>query len=103
MFTLRAELIDGRILQADTVTELPMEEVVALHVICDFGASATLLVDLEAGERAHAFIRHSIHYGADAERISVPVVELQKESVIVCRLYLHPAQGLLMTTKDLYF
>lgn len=103
MFTLRAELLDGRILQAATVTELPMDEVVSLHIICDFGVSATLIIDLDSGERAHAFLRQSIRYGAQPERISVPVVELQKDSVVICRMYLHPDQGLLMTTKDLYF
>lgn len=97
-----ARLIDGRTLtETDfpSVSLLPLAEVVELEV-----EGVTLKVDVAAGETVNFFTRHTVPVGNDAlTHFSVPVYEIRKDGKTVCRLYVHPEKGPLLSSQDLYF
>jgi hypothetical protein len=103
-----ATLLDGRTLtEADypSVEKLPLEQVVELAVQSDERAQPVVLrPNLAAGERVHFFTRHSVPVGnPDVPKLSVPVYEIRRDEVPVCRLYWHPERGPLLTSQDIYF
>jgi hypothetical protein len=103
-----ATLLDGRTLtEADhpSVSGLPLEQVVELVVRSDDDAQPVVLQpNLAAGERVHFFTRHTVPVGNPGlPKLSVPVYEIRKDEVTVCRLYWHPERGPLLTSQDIYF
>lgn len=97
-----ARLLDGQILtDADfpSVALLPLEKVIELDV-----EGVILKVDVAAGERVNFFTRHTVPIGDESlQRFSVPVYEIRKDDKTLCRLYVHPEKGPLLTSQDLYF
>lgn len=112
-FDFRAETVDGQVFDKRdvlSVMNLPLDKVCRIRVKTDDlrFPKITLGCDPRKGERLRVFTRHavrsSVNGGSATERISVLIIEVWRpidDSFV--RLYLHPQQGPILTTEDLYF
>lgn len=108
----RATTVDGAVFDKKdvlSVANLPLDRVAKLEVQTDDITIPVVKVSCkpQEGERLYLFTRHCAHVGAGAvetERVSVTVLEIRKQdSTSFVRLYLHPTQGPILSTEDLYF
>lgn len=110
-----AQTVDGGIItQADSpsVSHLPLDVVRRLIVVTDDPRipRVTLEVDPDKGERLFRF-RRVAHRMASSNgqaiqhtgQLVVEVLEVRNADGWAVRLYLHPLQGPILSTKDLYF
>lgn len=117
-----AETMDGTVLaKADhpSVSHLPLDVVRRLVVLTNDPRNPriTLDVDPDKGERLFRFSRKirriaargavdangSVAKGGPAESLDVEVLEVRNGDGFAVRLYLHPFQGPILSTRDLYF
>lgn len=107
-----AETIDGGLItKADSpsVTNLPLDKVKRLIVLTDDPRvpRVTLEVDPDKGERLFRFRRNIQRTAAGSGlmqgSLAVEVLEVRNAEGWAVRLYLHPFQGPILSTKDLYF
>lgn len=107
-----AETLDGTLIpQADapSVSHLPLDIVRKLVVLTADPRvpRVTLVVDPDKGERLFRFRRNlrrtSAQTGAAVAELSVEVLEVRNADGWAVRLYLHPFQGPILSTQDLYF
>lgn len=111
-----AETIDGTLIteaDAPSVKHLPLDVVRRLIVLTDNPRIpyCTIIVDPDKGERLFRFARSCTKMKADREGKLQPVGSLTVEVLEVrfldtghaLRLYLHPLQGPILSTQDLYF
>jgi|HubBroStandDraft_6_1064221.scaffolds.fasta_scaffold360637_2 hypothetical protein len=110
-----AELMNGdTIVRADapSVDHLPLDVVRRLIVVTDDPRipRVVLQVDPDKGERLFRFSRHIKRVasgdgpnGAAKASLKVEVIEVRYDDGKAVRLYLHPFQGPILSTQDLYF
>jgi len=107
-----AETMDGGVISkadAPSVTHLPLDVVRRLVVLTDDPRipRVTLEVDPDKGERLFRFRRNikrmSAGSGALQASLVVEVLEVRNADGWAVRLYLHPFQGPILSTRDLYF
>jgi hypothetical protein len=107
-----AETMDGTVLtKADhpSVTHLPLDVVKRLVVLTDDPRvpRVTLDVDPDKGERLFRFRRNcsrvAVGSGKHQGSLVVEVLEVRNADGWAVRLYLHPFQGPILSTRDLYF
>lgn len=107
-----AEMADGTVIakaDAPSVDHLPLEAVRGLVVLTDDPRipRITLDVDPEKGERLYRFARRASRIAAGAggiaSSLTVQVLEVRLANGQAVRLYLHPTQGPILSTRDLYF
>lgn len=108
-----AELVDdGQVMRkADllSVSNLPLDKVARITVSTDSlqYPKIQICVDPRKGERLFFFTRHFEMYTGDGQRkgrSSMPVFEVRyiDQPDRFVRLYLHPLQGPVLSTEDLY-
>lgn len=90
-----------------SVDQLP-NNVDYLKLLSDDGIQVLghIRVKTEEGERLHAFVRQHVRLSPQMHeegRLSVPVFEVRKGVDVRVRLYLHPIEGPILSTQDLYF
>lgn len=108
-----AETMDGTIITKSdrpSVSHLPLETVRKLVVFTDNPRipRITLVVEPDRGERLFRFQRHALriglHAGQDGSSTTVEVLEVRHlDTGRALRLYLHPVEGPILSTQDLYF
>jgi hypothetical protein len=107
-----AETMDGTVLaKADhpSIEHLPLDVVRRLVVLTDDPRvpRVTLDVDPDKGERLFRFRRNirrvAAGSGAQVAALAVEVLEVRNGDGWGVRLYLHPFQGPILSTRDLYF
>ena len=102
-----AKTVDGRVLtERDfrSVSELPLDEVCEILVEDGGFPPVTIAADVAGGERIRYFARNIIPVGVPgSDVLRIPVYEIKKDDRVVCRLYWHPKNGPLLTTRDVYF
>lgn len=107
-----AETVDGGVLvKADhpSVSHLPLDVVRRLVVLTDDPRipRVTLDVDPDKGERLFRFRRNisrvAAGTGVAQGSLVVEVLEIRNADGWAMRLYLHPFQGPILSTRDLYF
>lgn len=107
-----AETVDGNTFEKRdilSVKNLPLDRVCRLRIKTDDPRypMVTIGCDPRKGERLMMFTRHAVRLatrGPADGRLSVLVVEVRRlQDDSFTRLYLHPTQGPILTTEDLYF
>ncbi len=107
-----AETMDGTIIpKADSpsVEHLPLPVVRRLIVITDDPRipRVTLQVNPDKGERLFRFRRTALKTTTGADKMTgsmvIEVLEVRNGDGWAVRLYLHPVQGPILSTEDLYF
>lgn len=108
-----AETVDGGIIakaDAPSVDHLPLAAVSRLIVLTDDPRvpRVVLQVDPTKGERLYRFRRNIQRTNAGGApviqaQLSVEVLEVRNADGWAVRLYLHPFQGPILSTQDLYF
>lgn len=111
-YNFMAETVDGTVITKKdvlSVSNLPLDRVAKLVVMTDDPRTprVSLVVDPGKGERLYQFSRHAVRAGAGGgarSAITVAVLEVRfLDSDRFVRLYLHPYQGPILSTQDLYF
>ncbi len=111
-YNFMAETVDGAVfVKKDvlSVSNLPLDRISKLTVLTDDPRNprVTLVVDPRNDERLFQFSRHAVRTGAPGpakSSLTVTVFEiLFLNSDRFVRLYLHPLQGPILSTQDLYF
>lgn len=108
-----AETLDGTLItkaDAPSVDHLPLDVVRRLIVLTDDPRipRVTLEVDPDKGERVFRFRRNLRRVAASGQgqalaALSIEVLEVRNGDGWAVRLYLHPFQGPILSTRDLYF
>lgn len=115
-YSFVAQTMDGMVITKTdnpSVESLPLEVVKTLIVTTSDPRipRITLVVDPDKGERLFRFSRHMNRMGAVGSptvgitaRLTVEVLEVRfLEDNRFLRLYLHPLQGPILSTRDIYF
>jgi hypothetical protein len=107
-----AQTLDGQTItkaDAPSVDHLPLEQVKSLIVLTSDPRTprVTLVVDPKKGERVYRFRRNCARVAAGTGnvqgKLAVEVLEVRNAEGFALRLYLHPFQGPILSTQDLYF
>lgn len=104
-----ARSVDGTLFakkEWGSISNIPRDAICELVVATDNPRipKVKVRIDPRKGELLNMFTRHCFNAGPNPRSLSIPIFEIQYEGTDhKVRLYLHPIQGPILSTEDLYF